>query len=96
MRLQPLKKYVLCFALGCIFSYVTYHMIEGERGLRAWGRLSQQLEENKIQLATLEEQRSQLEKNISLLGNEVDPDLLDQQVRQFLDYSHPRETIIFW
>lgn len=76
-------------------SYFVYHTIEGDRGLRAWRDINQQLHVANDQLATVAAERDALEHKVDGLNpNHVDPDLLDQQIRQQLDLVSPNEVIL--
>ena len=76
-------------------SYFVYHTIEGDRGLRAWRDITQQMRVANDQLATVEAERDALAHKVAGLDpNHVDPDLLDQQIRQQLDLVSPDEVIL--
>ena len=76
-------------------SYFVYHTIEGDRGLRAWREINQQLHVANDQLATVAAERDALEHKVDGLNpNHVDPDLLDQQIRQQLDLVSPGDIIL--
>jgi cell division protein FtsB len=76
-------------------SYFVYHTIEGDRGLRAWRDINQQLRVAGDQFATVEAERDALEHKVNGLNpNHVDPDLLDQQIRQQLDLVSPGDVIL--
>ena len=76
-------------------SYFVYHTIEGERGLRAWREITQQLRAANDQLATVEAERDALAHKVGGLDPaHVDPDLLDQQIRTTLELVAPNEVVI--
>jgi cell division protein FtsB len=76
-------------------SYFIYHTIEGDRGLRAWQDIAQQLRLAKDQLATVAVERDALAHKVAALDpSHVDPDLLDQQIRATLDLVSPNELVI--
>ena len=80
---------------AALTSYFVYHTIEGDRGLRAWRDINQQLRVAKDQLATVQGERDALEHKVAGLNpNHVDPDLLDQQIRSQLDLVSPNEIIL--
>jgi cell division protein FtsB len=82
----------LGFALA---SYFVYHTVEGDRGLRAWRDINQQLRVASDQFATVEAERDALEHKVAGLNpNHVDPDLLDQQIRMQLDLVSPSDIIL--
>jgi cell division protein FtsB len=75
--------------------YFAYHLVEGDRGLRAWVRLSQALHAAQDELATVSAARADLAHRISQMQpDHIDPDLLDQQVRRTLDVAAPDEIVI--
>jgi cell division protein FtsB len=80
---------------AALTTYFVYHTIEGDRGLRAWGEIAQQLRAAKEALATTETERDALLHKVSgLEPSHVDPDLLDQQIRSNLDLVAPNEIVI--
>jgi cell division protein FtsB len=82
------------FGLALI-GYFAYHLVEGERGLRAWLRVSQELRAAKAKLADIAAERAALDHRVShMRPDHVDPDLLDSQVRTTLDLAAPDEIVI--
>ena len=82
------------FGLALI-GYFAYHLVEGDRGLRAWVRVTQQLGVAQQNLAAVAAERAALEHRVShLRSDHVDPDLLDAQVRRTLDLVRPDEIVI--
>jgi cell division protein FtsB len=80
---------------AALTSYFVYHTIEGDRGLRAWREIAQQLHAASDTLATVQAERDALAHKVAGLDpNHVDPDLLDQQIRQNLDLVSPNEVIL--
>src|SRR5207244_10276425 len=62
--------------------YFAYHLFEGERGLRAWIRVAQELRLAKEALSAAATERIALEHRVAHMRPEqVDPDLLDAQTR---------------
>ena len=75
--------------------YFVYHVVEGDRGLRAWLRVTDELRRAKENLASVEADRAALDHRVSHLRRDhVDPDLLDTQVRKTLDVAAPDEIVI--
>ena len=75
--------------------YFAYHLVEGDRGLRAWVRRTEELRQAKEALATAAGDRSALEHRVShMRPDHIDPDLLDSQVRKTLDLVSPDEIVI--
>ena len=82
------------FGLALI-GYFAYHLVEGDRGLRAWLRVTQELRGAKENLAAVAAERAALEHRVShLRSDHVDPDLLDTQVRRTLDVVSPDDIVI--
>lgn len=79
----------------CIVGYFVYHSIEGDRGLLAYARLTEQLRDAHAQLEEVQAERQALERRVSLLRTDnLDPDMLDERARAVLNYSRPDEIII--
>ena len=75
--------------------YFGYHLVEGDRGLRAWVHLSQELRQAKEQLAAVSGKRNELQHRVAhMRADHVDPDLLESQIRKTLDVLRPDEIII--
>ena len=75
--------------------YFAYHLVEGDRGLRAWLRIAQELHLAKATLAVVDADRAALEHRVShMRADHVDPDLIDSQVRKTLDVVSPNEIVI--
>jgi len=75
--------------------YFAYHLVEGERGLRAWVRVAQELRLAKEALSAVSAERAALDRRVSHMRPEqVDPDLLDAQTRRTLDVVSPDEIVI--
>jgi cell division protein FtsB len=75
--------------------YFAYHLVEGERGLRAWLRTTQELRLAKDTLAAVVAERAALDRRVGdLRPGHLDPDLLDSQVRKTLDLAAPDEIVI--
>jgi cell division protein FtsB len=78
-----------------LIGYFAYHLVEGDRGLRAWLRLTQELRTAKEKLTDITAERAALEHRVShMRPDHVDPDLLDSQVRSTLDLAAPEEIVI--
>jgi cell division protein FtsB len=75
--------------------YFAYHLVEGDRGLRAWIRLTQELRSAKAGLADAAGERGQVERRAAnMRSDHLDRDLLDTQVRRMLDVAAPDEIVI--
>ena len=78
-----------------IILYITFHMIQGERGLIAFMQIhGEVLAAKKIQ-QTLISRKNRLQNKVALLSlKSLDIDMLEERVRIMLGYSRPNETII--
>lgn len=80
---------------ACLFGYFVYHAVEGDRGIMAWLRTSQQLAESKPSLATLAGERQEIEHRVALLSpSSIDPDLLDERARIMLNVAEPDDRLV--
>lgn len=78
-----------------LMGYFVYHMIQGERGLLSWRRLSQKIELAEDKLKTIQKEQSQLEQRVQLMRpNSLDPDMLEEQAREKLNFARKDEVII--
>ena len=72
-----------------------YHSVEGDRGLFALIRLSEQIQESRVQLDELSAERKALERRVSnLRPDHLDADMLDERARLILNLARPDEIII--
>lgn len=75
--------------------YFIYHMIQGERGLLSWRRLSHKIELAEDKLQKVQKEQSQLEQRVQLMRpNSLDPDMLEEQAREKLNFARKDEVII--
>ena len=75
--------------------YFGYHLIEGDRGLFAWVRLTEQIRDAKVEAAQIHAERLAQDQRVSLLRQEhLDPDMLDEQARAALNLVAPGEIVI--
>ena len=83
---------VLGISLMCYFGY---HLVQGERGLLSWLRLTQEVKLAKTRLADLDGEREALDRRVSLLRPEhLDRDMLDERARTTLNLVGPHEIVI--
>ena len=83
---------VLC---ACAIFYFGYHLVEGDRGLYAYGRLVQEIAVAKQALGDATAERRRLERRVSLLRpNGLDTDMLDEQARNVLGVIGRNEVVI--
>ena len=75
--------------------YFAYHLVEGERGFKAWLRLNGEIRAATTNLEAVRAQRAALEVKVSNLRPEhVDPDLLDERIRATLNLVSPDDVVI--
>lgn len=91
-RLRDVVPPVLGF---CVVGYFAYHSLEGERGLFAFVRLTEQIREARAHLDELQAERQALDRRVSLLRPEhLDRDMLEERARLLLNYTRPDEIVI--
>jgi cell division protein FtsB len=82
------------FALLIVGNFAGY-AIAGPNGLLAWGGYHRDLEERKVELAELEQQKAKLRHRSKLLDpKQADPDMADELVRRDLGLVRPDEVIV--
>lgn len=78
-----------------VFVYFAYHAIQGDRGLLAWIKLGQQVEEARLELAQIDARRDALAQQVHYLHPEsLDPDLLEERIRVVLGYVAKNDVVI--
>jgi cell division protein FtsB len=79
----------------CVVGYFAYHSFEGERGIYAYVRLAEQVENARAHLDDVRAERVALEKRVALMRSDsLDPDMLDEQTRALLNFTRPDELVI--
>ena len=75
--------------------YFAYNLVEGDRGLKAWFRLNQEIRTATADLESTRAQRAALDLKVSNLRPEhIDPDLLDERIRATLNLVSPDDIVI--
>ena len=75
--------------------YFAYHLVEGDRGFKAWLRLNSEIRTANANLESVRAQRAALDLRVSNLRSEhVDPDLLDERIRATLNLVSPDDIVI--
>lgn len=80
----------------CLLAYFAYHVVQGDRGLIAWARVSQEIAavRSDHDIHTTEQRR--LAARAALLRPEsLDRDMLDEQARRMLNVVGAGERVIF-
>lgn len=91
-RLRGVVVPVLCAAM---IGYFGYHMVEGDRGLKAYARLSAEIARAEAAYASVSEERLKLERRVKLLrSSSLDLDMLDEQARRVLGVIGPEDVVI--
>ena len=71
------------------------YAVAGPNGLLAWGGYHRSLNDRKVELAALEQQKAQLQHRSKLLDpQKADPDMADELVRRDLGLVRPDEVIV--
>jgi cell division protein FtsB len=83
---------LLCLGLT---GYFGYHAIKGRHGLEARLRLEAEAKALETRLASLEAVRSNLVRDVSLLGDQhLDQDSLDEAARNVLGFAGDDEIVV--
>src|ERR1700723_2172520 len=79
-----------------LVGYFSYHLVEGDRGLSAWLRLSQEVKAAQASYAEIDGERAALDNRVSLLRpDHLDRDMLDERARATLNLVGPDERVLF-
>ena len=94
-ELRPRARHILGPILGASsIIYITYHALQGERGLIAFWQLHGQIKHAKNIQQELILTKEYLQNRVKLLNpNSLNADMLEERVRVMLGYSRPEETI---
>ena len=80
----------------CLVVYSGVPASPGVRGLVTWLQLSQQIVQTRIALALGRGDARKLAHRVALMRSDgLDPDLLDERVRDVLNLAHPDDLVIF-
>lgn len=90
------SRFLLGPVLGiALTGYFAYHLVEGDRGLKAWLRLNREIGTATANLDAVRAQRAALDLKVSeLRPDHVDPDLLDERIRATLNLVLPDDIVI--
>jgi cell division protein FtsB len=93
---RHLKSGILSAGCVVVIAYFGYHLVEGERGLSAYARLSHDLVRVEAQYRAALAERQLLEARVALLHpSHIDADMLDERARAVLGVAHPDEVVIY-
>jgi|SRR5690625_571637 len=77
-------------------AYFAFHAVQGERGLMAYKRLSEELQETQTLAQQVATERARWEHQVALLRPEgIDPDMLEERARVLLNYLRDDEIVIY-
>lgn len=90
------RKAAVPVVCACAMAYFGFHLVEGQRGLHAYGRLNAEIARAQAALAETSAERRRLERRVALLRSDgLDIDMLDEQARLMLGLVRPDELVIF-
>ena len=78
-----------------LVAYFAYHLVQGERGLLAWVRLSQEIRQARATLVELHAAEEPKERRVAEFRDRIDRDLLDEEARATLNLGAANEITIF-
>ncbi len=95
-ELRRRSRYIIGPVLGmALTGYFVYHLVEGDRGLLAWLRLTREMRDANASIEDARAARKALDLKVSnLRPDHLDPDLLDERVRATLNLVAPNEVVI--
>lgn len=78
-----------------LFAYFAFHFVEGERGVRAYAELGQELKAAWAEEASLRQELDSARARVNALSVEsLDPDLLEERAQVILNYARPEEVVV--
>ncbi|HRO33236.1 MAG TPA: septum formation initiator family protein [Brevundimonas sp.] len=92
---ERMKPFVPTLCLLAAMLYLSVQALTGERGLLGTAERAALLAQREAQLATLSEQRQDLEVRVRYLRSEsLSRDLLEERARAVLGFTDPRDYVI--
>jgi cell division protein FtsB len=80
---------------ACLVGYFAYHVVQGDRGLRALQEVRQDLTKARATEAKLADKRARLDRRVSLLRPDgLDPDMLAERAHLLLNFGRDDEYVI--
>lgn len=78
-----------------LFVYFVLHLVQGDRGYMNLKKLERDKRDIQLEYNALKEKREALEHRVVMLrGPKIDPDLLDEQVRDALGFVDAKDTLL--
>ena len=80
---------------ACLVGYFAFHAIQGDRGIKSWVLLNQDLAAARQTEAHLADELKLLEKRVSLLRpHNLDRDMLEERARLILNFGHEDDVVV--
>lgn len=80
-----------------VLGYFAYHVVEGDRGIRAYNRLNQEIAAAKAERAQALARKEAWQRRVSMLRRgSVNEDMLDERARVMLNYARKDEIVILY
>jgi cell division protein FtsB len=80
-----------------VIGYFAYHVFEGDRGIRAWNRLNQEIAAAKAERNEAQNKSNSWTRRVnSLRRGTIDEDMLDERARVMLNYARKDEIVILY
>ncbi len=78
-----------------IFGYFAFHFVEGERGVRTYAKLGQELKAAWAEEASLRQTLAEERARVNALSvQSLDLDLLEERAQTVLNYARPEEVVV--
>ncbi len=78
-----------------LFAYFAFHFVEGERGVRTYAQLGQDLKAAWAEEANLRQDLADQRARVNALSVEsLDLDLLEERAQAVLNYARPEEVVV--
>ena len=95
LKLKKYFSYSLILLILLLFSiYTLHHFYNGSLGYEKNNQLNDELSNLRAELEDMKSKEVRLKKNINLLKNNIDADMLQEQAKKILYYADPNEIII--
>jgi cell division protein FtsB len=92
-KVRPLLLPACCLL---ILGYFAYHVVEGDYGLFALGKLRERVDLLEAELQTIRGEREQMERHVALMRPEsLDRDMIDERAREALNMADAKDIVIF-
>ncbi|MDX1950188.1 MAG: septum formation initiator family protein [Rickettsiales bacterium] len=91
------KKIISAFFITFIFSYLSWHLVNGKNGILAYFKEKSRLETLTHRALTIESKRDAIKNKVErLYPKSLDADLLDEQYRRASGKVKPNEFIYYY